>query len=102
MNSMWKIPQDQCRTCCVFNLRFSKKVWEDAGIALQSLMQTYFAQGSFQMQINLVSRDELLAARQHPDQYADLVVRVGGFSDYYVRLSERLQDEILARTEHEV
>jgi len=102
MNSMWKIPQDQCRTCCVLNLRFSKKVWKDAPDALQNLMQTYFSGGGYQMQVNLVSRDELLAARQHPDQYADLIVRVGGFSDYYVRLSESLQDEILARTEHEL
>lgn len=102
MNSMWKIPQEQCRTCCVLNLRFSKKVWNDSPEALQDLMQTYFSHGGYQMQVNLVSRDELLAARQHPEQYASLIVRVGGFSDYYVRLSPALQDEILARTEHEL
>jgi pyruvate-formate lyase len=102
MNSMWKIPQDQCRTCCVLNLRFSKKVWQEAADALQDLMRTYFSRSGYQMQVNLVSRDELLAARQHPEQYADLIVRVGGFSDYYVRLPEGLQDEILARTEHEL
>jgi pyruvate-formate lyase len=102
MHSMWKIPQEQCRTCCVLNLRFSKKVWTGAPQALQNLMQTYFSGGGYQMQVNLVSRDELLAARQHPEQYADLIVRVGGFSDYYVRLPASLQDEILARTEHEI
>jgi len=102
MHSMWKIPQEQCRTCCVLNLRFSKKVWTGAPQALQNLMQTYFSGGGYQMQVNLVSRDDLLAARQHPEQYADLIVRVGGFSDYYVRLPASLQDEILARTEHEV
>ena len=102
MHSMWKIPQEQCRTCCVLNLRFSKKVWTGAPEALQNLMQTYFSGGGYQMQVNLVSRDELLAARQHPEQYADLIVRVGGFSDYYVRLPASLQDEILARTEHDL
>jgi formate C-acetyltransferase len=102
MHSMWKIPQQQCRTCCVLNLRFSKKVWTGAPQALQDLMRTYFSGGGYQMQVNLVSRDELLAARQHPEAYADLIVRVGGFSDYYVRLSSSLQDEILARTEHEL
>ncbi len=102
MNSMWKIPQQQCRTCCVLNLRFSKKVWNEARQAMQDLMQTYFSGGGYQMQVNLVSRDELLAARQHPEQYAGLIVRVGGFSDYYVRLPTSLQDEILARTEHEL
>ena len=53
------------------------------------------------MQVNLVSREELLAARANPEAYGDLVVRVGGFSDYYVRLAENLQVEILSRTEHE-
>ena len=69
---------------------------------LDELMRSYFARGGFQMQINLVSRDDLLAARANPRDYADLVVRVGGFSDYFVRLAPALQDEIIARTEHEV
>ncbi len=102
MNSMLKIPQEQCRTCCVLNLRFSKKLWTRDPEALQSLLRSYFAQGGFQAQVNLVSRDELLAARKNPEQYADLIVRVGGFSDYYVRLSEKLQEEILERTEMEM
>lgn len=54
------------------------------------------------MQVNLVSREDLLAARRHPEQYADLIVRVGGFSDYYVRLPDSLQEEILARNELEL
>jgi len=54
------------------------------------------------VQVNLTSREELLAARKTPDQYADLIVRVGGFSDYYTRLNEGLQLEILERIEHEV
>jgi formate C-acetyltransferase len=102
MNSMLNIQQDQCRTCCVLNLRFSKNIWSGDREALLDLMQTYFTRGGYQMQINLVSREELFAARQHPEQYADLVVRVGGFSDYYIRLSERLQEEIYNRTELEV
>ena len=39
--------------------------------------------------------------RQHPEQYRDLIVRVAGYSDYFCDLSEALQDEIIARTEHE-
>ena len=102
MNSMLKIQQSQCRTCCVLNLRFSKKIWSNDSQALIDLLQTYFSGGGYQAQVNLVSRDDLRAARLHPDQYADLVVRVGGFSDYYVRLSESLQDEIYRRTELEL
>ncbi len=102
MNSMLQIPQDQCRTCCVLNLRFSKKIWSQHTPAIITLLRTYFQQGGYQMQINLVSREDLLAARKNPEQFASLIVRVGGFSDYYVRLSEQIQDEILERTEHEV
>ena len=101
INSMLKIPQEQCRTCCVLNLRFTKKTWTEGSFAAVGLLRSYFARGGFQAQINLVSREDLLAARQNPEQYADLVVRVGGFSDYYVRLRESLQEEILARTAHE-
>ena len=100
MNSMLTISQEQCRTCCVLNLRFSKRMWAQDGEAVQQLLKTYFAQGGYQMQINLVSREDLLAARLHPEQHADLIVRVGGFSDYYVRLPEKLQLEILERTEN--
>jgi pyruvate-formate lyase len=102
MNSMLKIPQNQCRTCCVLNLRFSKKMWTRDPSAVITLMRTYFTRGGYQMQINLVNREDLIAARKKPELYADLIVRVGGFSDYYVRLSESLQEEILERTEHEV
>lgn len=41
------------------------------------------------------------AARRNPEQYRDLIVRVAGYSDYFCDLSEALQDEIIARTEHE-
>jgi formate C-acetyltransferase len=51
------------------------------------------------MQFNVVSADTLRAAQEHPEQYRDLVVRVAGYSDYFVRLSRDLQDEIVSRTE---
>ncbi len=102
IKSMLKIPQQECLTCCVLNLRFSKTIWVDERQAVTDLMTTYFSRGGYQMQINLVSREDLVAARAHPEAYADLIVRVGGFSDYYTRLSSRLQDEILARTELEL
>lgn len=100
MNSMLAVPQSECRTCCVLNLRFSKKVWSDDPTRVNDLLRSYFAQGGYQLQVNLASREELLAARANPEAYGDLVVRVGGFSDYYVRLAENLQLEILERTEH--
>ena len=49
-----------------------------------------------------VDRSTLLKARENPAAYGDLVVRVGGYSDYFTRLSPSMQDEIIARTEHGV
>ncbi|MBO5257207.1 MAG: hypothetical protein J6C42_06925, partial [Clostridia bacterium] len=42
----------------------------------------------------------LAEAQKHPEQYGDLIVRVGGYSDYFVRLSKDLQDNIIARTNY--
>jgi len=43
-----------------------------------------------------------LKARQNPEAYRDLVVRIGGYSDYFVNLTPAMQEEILLRTEHEI
>ena len=44
--------------------------------------------------------EELKEAQKHPEKYGDLIVRVGGYSDYFVRLSRDLQDNVIARTEY--
>lgn len=64
-------------------------------------IKTFMKRGGFQLQLNSVSRKTLLAAREHPDQYSDLLVRVGGFSAYFVKLCPEIQQEIIDRTEHE-
>lgn len=62
------------------------------------LLETYFRNGGIHYQLNYVTREELLAARQNPTAHESLRVRVSGFSDNYVRLNSDLQDEILQRT----
>ena len=52
------------------------------------------------MQINCVDRETLLAAQRDPEQYGDLLVRVGGFSAYFCKLSKEMQQEIIDRNEH--
>ena len=53
------------------------------------------------IQFNVVDAATLWAAQQHPEQYRDLIARVAGYSDYFCDLSKALQDEIIARTEHQ-
>ena len=51
------------------------------------------------MQFNCVKRETLLAAQKNPEEYRNLVVRVAGFSAFFVLLEKGVQDEIIARTE---
>lgn len=62
------------------------------------LFETYFQNGGIHFQLNYVSREELLAAKATPEKYRNLRVRVSGFSDYFVRLSDSIQDDVIART----
>lgn len=61
----------------------------------------YFANGGQELQINVVSSQTLRAAQQNPEQYRDLVVRVAGFSEFSVNLTPDMQEQIIARTEHQ-
>lgn len=68
---------------------------------LAAIIRTYFERGGQEMQINSVSRDILSDAIEHPENYKSLVVRVSGFSAYYVALEKDVQHDILSRTEQE-
>ena len=54
------------------------------------------------MQINVVDNETLKNAQKNPEAYQDLVVRIGGYSDYFVRLSPEMQEEVILRTSHNV
>ncbi|MCL5999536.1 MAG: hypothetical protein M1546_26240 [Chloroflexi bacterium] len=86
-----------------YNMKFNAGLFAspDACMQLRDLVLTYLRLGGFETQINILNRDTLLEARQHPDQYADLVVRIGGYCDYFTRLSPRMQDELIMRAEFE-
>jgi pyruvate formate-lyase/glycerol dehydratase family glycyl radical enzyme len=66
---------------------------------LVHLIRTYFKLGGHHIQFNVIDRETLLDAQQHPEAYRDLIVRVAGYSDYFINLGRPLQDEIIARTE---
>jgi trans-4-hydroxy-L-proline dehydratase len=67
---------------------------------LAALIRGYFDRGGHHVQFNLVDRELLRDAMVHPEQHRDLMVRVAGYSDYFVLLSPEIQREILSRTEH--
>jgi pyruvate formate-lyase/glycerol dehydratase family glycyl radical enzyme len=67
---------------------------------LVKLVRTYFRLDGHHIQFNVVDAETLRAAQRNPEQYRDLIVRVAGYSDYFCDLGQALQDEIIARTEH--
>jgi len=64
-----------------------------------SYLRTWGDLGISHIQFNVVDRETLLAAQREPEKHQDLVVRVAGYSAYFVDLSKGLQDSIIARTE---
>jgi pyruvate-formate lyase len=71
----------------------SKKKWI-------SLLKTYFKLGGQQLQPTVVSTEMLKAAQQNPQKYRNIIVKVGGYSAYFVDLGREIQDEVISRTEH--
>jgi len=66
---------------------------------LAQLIRVFFRMGGHHVQFNVVSKELLEEAQEKPREFQDLMVRVAGYSDYFVNLPKGLQDEIIARTE---
>ncbi|TKB26161.1 glycyl radical protein [Desulfopila sp. IMCC35006] len=69
---------------------------------LGGLIRTYFTLGGHHIQFNVIDTKTLRSAQQHPDEYRNLLVRVAGYSDYFVDLDKEHQEEIISRTEQEL
>ena len=67
-----------------------------------NLIDYYFSMGGMQMQFNVVSRDTLLRAQKDPSKYQNLIVRVAGYSAYFVNLEKKVQQDIIERTEERI
>ena len=87
----------------LLNMKFTPAlVATDEGVdKWASLVRSYFKMDGHHIQFNVVRADTLREARKAPGEHRDLIVRVAGYSDYFCDLSEALQEEIIARTEHE-
>ena len=67
---------------------------------LSMLIRTYFSQGGKHVQFNVVDRDTLLDSQKRPEKHRNLIVRVAGYSAYFVNLGKPVQDEIIKRTDY--
>jgi formate C-acetyltransferase len=101
INSCLKIDQSLL-VATLLNMKFQPstlKTKEDK-IKLLSLIKTYFNEGGKHIQINTVERKTLEDAQVHPQSHRNLLVRVAGYSAFFVELSHGMQDEIIERTDH--
>ncbi len=82
------------------NIKFdSKTLAGDAGASiLEALVTAYFDKGGMQVQVNVLDPQVLLEARKDPEMYRNLLVRISGYSAYFVDLTPEMQDEIIQRT----
>ncbi len=87
----------------LLNMKFTPSLVsaEDGLDKWSHLIRSYFRMDGHHVQFNVIHADTLRQAQQHPQQHRDLIVRVAGYSDYFCDLSTALQEEIIARTEHE-
>jgi formate C-acetyltransferase len=88
----------------LLNQKFTPQVLAgDEGLdKLTQVVRAYFRMNGHHIQFNVVDAATLRAAQRQPERYRDLIVRVAGYSDYFCDLSRALQDEIVARTAHEL
>lgn len=85
----------------VVNIKFGKENF--TGRKQENFITTvraFMERGGLEMQVNVVDRETLKDAQLNPEAHSDLIVRIGGYSDYFVRLSKTLQQEIIDRTEY--
>ena len=85
----------------VVNVKFAKKTMDgEKKRNLVSIVRSFMERGGVELQINTVDRKTLEDARRDPDSHRSLIVRIGGYSDYFIRLAPALQQEIIDRTEY--
>jgi pyruvate formate-lyase/glycerol dehydratase family glycyl radical enzyme len=100
INSMNKIDYKQIANGINFNLKLEANTLRDEqgrGL-MNSLLDVYFKRGGMQVQLNVLDASVLREAKENPDKYPFLLVRISGYSVYFSDLSPELQDELITRT----
>lgn len=104
MNSINKVAMDYMGNGGVLDMKFIPAFFEKENHirAFRYLIETYFDEGGLEVQFNVVDKETLLKAQKYPEKYSNLVVRVSGYSAYFVTLDRELQNEIIMRTDNQV
>ena len=97
-----KLPHFKLGNGDQLNIRFSPTAvrGEMGTKKLSDLIGTYFDEGGMQVQFNVVSTEMLYDAQMHPEKHENMIVRIAGFSAFFVEMPKPLQDDFITRTEH--
>lgn len=103
LKSVAKIPHDLFASGTLLNMKLSPELMKDARgtLNLMSLLKSACSLGVFHAQFNVVDKDTLIQAQKYPDDYRDLLVRVAGYTAYFIELCPEVQNEIIDRTVQE-
>lgn len=103
LQSVAKLPYAKASNGTLLNMKFLPSFFEtDAGIQkFTNFLRSFSRLGISHIQFNVLTKEDLLAAQEHPEQYRSLTVRVAGYTAYFTELSRDLQNEIIARTTYE-
>ena len=87
----------------LLNMKFLPRTFADPEerAKFSAMLRSFVKLGIHHVQFNVVNRETLLAAREDPEKYKNLTIRVAGYTAYFVELADDLQDEIIARTSYE-
>ena len=99
--STTKLPAEGLANCLANNHKLSRSLLGRPGKLdiFRRLVEGYFKGGGMQTQFTIQDKETLEAARDNPEMYRDLLVRVSGYTAYFCDLNRAMQDEIIARTE---
>ncbi len=100
LNSVNRIDYTKVANGINLNMKFDAHTLrgKTGRLALKGLLKTYFRKGGMQAQVNVFDAGVLMEARDHPEKYPNLLVRVSGYSAYFNDLTPEMKDEIIART----
>ncbi len=104
INSILKFDQANYANGTLCNMKFHPTALqgEEGNKKLRAVMESYFNRGGMELQLNIVSAETLRHAQEKPEEYQDLVVRIAGFSAYFVEVYKEAQDDLIRRTEMSV
>lgn len=101
IQSFTKCPVDRVVNGGPLTMEFHSTVFDtEEGVeGVAALVKAYIDKGGHQLQLNSINRDRLLDAQAHPENYGSLIVRIWGWSAYFVELEKKFQDHLIARQE---